>query len=499
MKRGILGVPKDPKNRVLFSFNQRFDDDWPSSDSDDSDYEPEGSTSDTDIDIIHKKNCRKRIKASSDIVDAVQIAASYRDEDLWGKCIPQLVLLKIFRHVVESAGAIPFLCRALRVCRLWYQLASDSTLWKTVDLSYGWIKTNDATLQLLCHTRFSKLTDINLSNCKLLTVHGLKLLADSCPQLTSINLSYCRVNSIGVLYIVNKCSHLAEIELMSYGCPDVVSAKVVVQIINKCSGKLRLLNLSMNPQRGYNAVFKSLASCCPNLECLDLSQSANASISITFDIEQLQRGCPKLRILRLVNTVIAPARVSVHDSSALPGFPELQELNFRIDPTMAYGNGRNGIVLCRLAKTSQKLKLLDVSGCLQVACADLLSLPATDLATLCISHCSIERIELLAAKWQHSLVEFDVSWNVHFEADIDVAMSRLASNPAVSKLEVLDLRGTTVSFGSVQSLLQGCPVLRHLNLSSCRNLPRGVKREYSNESLYDLKQNIKPVAESNVS
>jgi len=37
MKRGILGVPKDPKNRVLFSFNPRFDDDWPSSDSDDSD------------------------------------------------------------------------------------------------------------------------------------------------------------------------------------------------------------------------------------------------------------------------------------------------------------------------------------------------------------------------------------------------------------------------------------------------------------------------------
>jgi len=295
MKKGILGVPKDPKNRVLFSFNQRGDDDWPSSDSDDSDYKPQGSTSDTDI--IRRQNCRKRLKVSNDIVDTVQPVASYNDKDLWGKCIPQLVLLKIFSHVVESDGAIPFLCRALRVCRLWYQLAHDSTLWKTVDLSYGWIKANDATMQLLCCTRFSKLADINLSNWKLLTGNGLKVLADSCPQLTSINLSYCRVNSTGVLYMVNQCSHLTEIELMSYGCPDVVSAKVVVQIVNKCSGRLRLLNLSMNPPRGYTAVLKALASCCHNLECLDLSQSANTAISINFDIEQLQRGCPKLRIL----------------------------------------------------------------------------------------------------------------------------------------------------------------------------------------------------------
>lgn len=188
--------------------------------------------------------------------------------------------------------------------------------------------------------------------------------------------------------------------------------------------------------------------------------------------------------------------MSVRDRNESPGFPDLQELSFSVDPTMAHGSGRNGIVLCRLAKTSQKLKLLDISGWLQVTCADLQSLPATDLAALCISHCPIEKMEILVSKWQHSLVEFDISWNVHFEAGLDVAMTRLASNPAVSKLEVLDLRGTRVSFGSVQSLLQGCPVLRNLNLSSCRSLPRGVKREYSDESLYYLRQNITSVAGS---
>jgi len=95
---------------------------------------------DTDIVVVARKEGQKRIKACNDIFDTVQYASCDGDEDLWGKCIPQLVLLKIFHHVVESAGAIPFLCRALRVCRLWYQCAGDSTLWKTVDLSYGGLK-----------------------------------------------------------------------------------------------------------------------------------------------------------------------------------------------------------------------------------------------------------------------------------------------------------------------------------------------------------------------
>ena len=141
--------------------------------------------------------------------------------------------------------------------------------------------------------------------------------------------------------------------------------------------------------------------------------------------------------------------------------------------------------------------MLDIRGLSQITCADLQSLPATDLTALYMSGCSIETIEILAAKWQHSLVELDVSWNISFEAALDV--NRLTSNPVMSKLEVLDLRGTNVSLGNVKSLLQGCPVLHNLNLSSCRSLPRGVKREYSSESLKHLRQGIESVAGSDVS
>ena len=503
MKRGILGIPKDPKNQTLFSFDQRFGDDWPSSDSDDSDYKP-GSPSDADdITLTCKAKCREGKKADNGSADSAAHCAdvsSCHDAvhgDLWGKCIPHLVLLKIFYYVVASSGAVPFLCRVRRVCRLWHQCADDSTLWQSVDLSYGWIKANDETMQFLCQTRFSKkLTCINLSNWKSLTVNGLKLLVDTCPQLKSVNLSYCKVNSPGVLYMINKCSQLAEIDLTAYGSAAVVSPKTVVHIVNTCSGNLRSLNLSRNPPKGYNAVLKALATCCPNLECLDLSRYPDSSIPLSFNIEQLQHGCPKLCILRLVNANIVPSHVSVHDRSASesPGFPELKELSLRITTSTSVVSvaGYNGI-LHRLVKKSEKLKLLDLHGCSQVTSVDLLRVPATDLAELYVSGCSVvkdEEMEILLAKWQHSLVTLDVSWNVHTETVLNMAMTRLASSSVTSKLEVLDLRGSQISLSTVQTLLKGCPLLHNLNLSSCRCLPRGMKREYFNESLDNLRKNI---------
>ena len=42
-QRGILGLKKDPKRQMLFTFNVREGDEWPSSDSEDSDYSPETS------------------------------------------------------------------------------------------------------------------------------------------------------------------------------------------------------------------------------------------------------------------------------------------------------------------------------------------------------------------------------------------------------------------------------------------------------------------------
>jgi hypothetical protein len=42
MEKGILGIKKDPKNQMLFSFVVRNGEEWASSDSGDSDYCPDG-------------------------------------------------------------------------------------------------------------------------------------------------------------------------------------------------------------------------------------------------------------------------------------------------------------------------------------------------------------------------------------------------------------------------------------------------------------------------
>ena len=42
-EKGILGVKKDPKKRIIFSFGVgKGSEEWPSDDSEDSDYEPAG-------------------------------------------------------------------------------------------------------------------------------------------------------------------------------------------------------------------------------------------------------------------------------------------------------------------------------------------------------------------------------------------------------------------------------------------------------------------------
>lgn len=40
----------------------------------------------------------------------------------------------------------------------------------------------------------------------------------------------------------------------------------------------------------------------------------------------------------------------------------------------------------------------------------------------------------------------------------------------------LDLCGSSVSLEAVQEVLTNCPSLNSINLSSCRSLPRGMKR-----------------------
>lgn len=57
---------------------------------------------------------------------------------------------------------------------------------------------------------------------------------------------------------------------------------------------------------------------------------------------------------------------------------------------------------------------------------------------------------------------------------------------------VLNLCGSSVSLEPVKKVLLRCPHVESLNLSSCRALPRGMKRLYTGKELQDLKDSLDP-------
>jgi F-box/leucine-rich repeat protein 6 len=94
---------------------------------------------------------------------------------------------------------------------------------------------------------------------------------------------------------------------------------------------------------------------------------------------------------------------------------------------------------------------------------------------------SPDGLELIMRKWRHSFKEIDFA-GTPSEETISLAIKALADdseNDTVQPLRVLDLCGSSVTFESVRLLLRTSVHLQSLNLTSCRALPRGIKRNYA--------------------
>jgi len=246
-------------------------------------------------------------------------------------------------------------------------------------------------------------------------------------------------------------------------------------------------------------VLTSLAEKCGNLQVLDLSNiNSPRRDAILIRMEQLQKGCPSLKVLRLTNSDIVLAEASFKDQANSPGFAKLEELSIAVDPKKSQGMDNNDLE--RIVKNSHRLRLLDARGCARISDSGLVRLPAWDLEHLYISgsfatKSSADGLELIFRKWTHSLKEVDISWTPS-EEGIALALNALADGDP-SPLRSLDLSGSSISFQSVQLLLRTAPCLQSLNLTSCRALPRGLKRNYASETEVEyLRQQVSKVQET---
>lgn len=407
----------------------------------------------------------------------------------WGDRIPLEILLQIFGLLVVD-GPMPFLGRAARVCRRWHEAASHPVLWHTLTLSPPLAgrraksgakaeKKLLASLQWLMPNRFSQLQRLTLIHWKSQVHSVLKLVSEFCPRLAFLRLSDCHgVTPDTLIMLARACPQLHSLDLQH----SMVESTAVVSFLEEAGPRMRKLWLTYGSQT--TAILGALLGSCPQLQVLEVSTGINDNhTALQLPVEALQRGCPRLQVLRLLNLMWLP-KPSGRAVTPGPGFPSLEELCLASSTCNFVTNE----VLDRLLHGSPNLRLLDLRGCLRVTPAGLCELPCQELEELHLGLYGMsdrltlakEGSPLLTQKWGHTLRELDLCGQGFSEKDLEQALAAFSGTSVGSHLALcsLNLRGTRVTPSTVSSVISNCPGLRYLNLESCRCLPRGLKRAY---------------------
>ncbi|RZF32658.1 hypothetical protein LSTR_LSTR004086 [Laodelphax striatellus] len=448
--------------------------------------------------VAPQKGRKRRSKAGSTADDDGYVEPLTQSG--WGESLPKPVLCKIFQLVARNEGCIPFLVRMTKVCRLWREVAETPKLWRHVDLASTWVRDpakNDLNFCWLCENRLSHVQDLNLGGWSFVGIpRVLDKMATTCAELQSLGLSgWQGLNAEHMRFLAQSCPRLQRLDISSINPvhnsnkASAVSTTSLTGLAELMGERLTHLIISNNKLSGVPQIISALATHCPNLQVLDMSNVMTVSQSAgALHVEKLQEGCPLLRVLRITNSQLALAPVSLNEQALSQGFPLLEELSV--------AGVLDGLVsqpliddesLQRILKHSHKLRLLDVRGCNKVSDSSLVRIPAWDLEHLFLSGCYVTRLngsglELIAQKWGHSLVEMDLAWSTATEA-LDAAVMALAEHGT----KVLNLCGSSVSLDPVKAVLERCPLLVSLNLSSCRALPRGMKRHYHDAGIAELR------------
>merc|ERR1712110_987474 len=276
---------------------------------------------------------------------------------------------------------------------------------------------------------------------------------------------------------------------------SAVSSTCLTDFITVLGNRLTMLNISNNKMAGLPFVFKALSTHSVNLEEIDISNIQTSSRdTININLEKFQKGCQKLRILNANHTMLSLSETPIREQINSPGFPNLDELHIAVD-SRGYFDGMDDSQIERVLGKADRLRVLDLRGCQQVSNSCLIRLKSWVIEKLLLAGCnaasnSSDGLELMVKKWARGLKELDVSGtsgtrtiNNAFEALIDAAPDTV--------IKKLNICSTSASLKPLTRLLKNCPTIEYLNLSSCRGLPRGMKRLYSSkDSVLQLKQDI---------
>jgi len=161
----------------------------------------------------------KGIKSSNNNNNNVQSSRTFKSGNVpFFDALPDDVVVKIFSRLSAES-----LCACARVCRRFYFLAWEPTLWRNINFSGG--ETLDAdfaiesVLKLLARDTggsevCSVVDRIVLNNSFRLTDIGLSVISRRCPELRKLELRNCReVTNFGVQSIASRCTSLSSLNL----------------------------------------------------------------------------------------------------------------------------------------------------------------------------------------------------------------------------------------------------------------------------------------------
>ncbi|CAB1447261.1 unnamed protein product [Pleuronectes platessa] len=415
----------------------------------------------------------------------------------WGESLPEEVLVNIFQMVVVQDGAVPFLCRVGRVCRLWNTAASSPVLWRKVTVGHCWIapgktqlpkteKKIQETFDWLAQNRFSQLRDFSLCHWKKNNDFAVEVVSQFCPHLRSLTLSYCTGLTASAFQSLGLHSRALQSLNLQYSEVDGL-----LEYLENHGSQIKQIWFT-HGLKNDRLLSTLTRGCCPELDLLEINPKLDSKdCELPICIQALQAACPKLKTFRMLN--VRPLHKTMRNGAdSTSGFPLLEELCIATT-SYSYMSDKN---LLDILYGSTKLRVLDLRGCSRITPSGLAALPCPELECLFwgqyfSSHTALSSqkrgLHMVTQKWSQTLKELDIANQLFVEEDLEIAMSYLAQATEADTLRSLNLSGTRITSPALRAVVGRLTSLNYLNLSSCRYLPRGVKRLYrGQEDIHQL-------------
>jgi hypothetical protein len=142
--------------------------------------------------LLHSHTTNRRKKFFSRLIDHPTTMNNQQEQTmdenicLMDKKLPKELLLRIFSYLDYKS-----LCRCAQVSKYWNTLALDGSNWQSINLKSFQRDVNGTVLENLSKQCGPFLKRLNIENCKDITDHNMRVLANSCPNLERLIVKHC--------------------------------------------------------------------------------------------------------------------------------------------------------------------------------------------------------------------------------------------------------------------------------------------------------------------